>query len=74
VSEFRRPVARCGGGRLGDDQGEVRDSFRGSEDGEAHRRGVSTTVGGRPVGNDCEGLRRGSLASVKGSGRSSSEA
>jgi hypothetical protein len=59
-------VARCGGGWFGDDQGEVRDSFHGSEDGEAHRRGVSTTVVGRAEGNDGEGPRRGSLVLVKG--------
>jgi hypothetical protein len=72
VVGFWRPVARCGGGQLGDDEGEVRDSFRGLEDGEAHRRVMSMVVGGLLVGNDGEGPRRGSLAPVKGSGTRSS--
>jgi hypothetical protein len=55
VARFQRPAVRCSGGRWGDDQGEVRDSFRGSEDGETHRRGVSMAVSGRPAGNDGEG-------------------
>jgi hypothetical protein len=69
VARFWRPAVRCGGGRFGDEQGEVRDSFWGLEDGEPHRRGVSMVVGDRPMGNDGEGLRRGSLVPVKGSGR-----
>jgi hypothetical protein len=52
----------------------VRVSFWGLDDGEAHRRGMSMVVGGRPVGNDGEGSRRVSLASVKGSRRSSTAA
>jgi hypothetical protein len=68
MTEFRWPAVRCGGGRLGDDQGEVRDSFWGLDDGEAHRRGVPMTVGGRPARNDDEGSRRVSLAPMKGRG------